>query len=158
MLLRSFSVAPSTVLILMCIPSPSGYCGAVSRTFQRGKKYTPIMRTAAARMSSRGVLPTLFDAAVDTPTSASLPMPGSGALSSFLTGTARRLATAICRLGSFVIVLRQRLRASRLRLCPLADVGLQCHRGSRRRNPDVSLHLLMQRRAEVGAVERIDAR
>src|SRR5690348_1078518 len=40
----------------------------------------------------------------------------------------------------------------------LAHVGHEFRRRSCRRHADVSLHLLMQRRAEVGAVERVDAR
>src|SRR4051812_39587555 len=47
------------------------------------------------------------------------------------------------------------LRELRLRL--LADVRHQLHVRPRRRDTDVPLHLLVQRRAEVRAVERIDA-
>src|SRR5581483_12351046 len=96
------------------MPKPSGYWGAVRRTFHNGSGREPTSSSAARLMrilERRDML----------------------------------------SLGSRLAVLRE------LRLRLAADVGHELHVGARRRNADIALHLLVQRRAEVGAVERIDA-
>src|SRR5690348_13567229 len=56
-----------------------------------------------------------------------------------------------------VVMGRRLLETAELRCRLVAHLGDERHGRTNRRNPDVALHLLVQRRAEVGAVERVDA-
>src|SRR6185437_11528039 len=66
------------------------------------------------------------------------------------------LLPALARFTVVAMLIVIRLHATVLGLCDLAHVRRQRHVKVRCRYPNVSLHFLVQRRAEIGAVERID--
>src|ERR1035437_11076394 len=131
MLSRSFGFTPRMLLIPIRMPRPSGYCGAASSMRQIGTRKSPSSVIEAIAVSQRAARDMLLSSAADNA----------------IRGRDLRL-------------LRRRWgfrQTSALGFRRLGDVRRERHVLPRCGDARVSLHLLMQRGAEVGAIEGIDA-
>src|SRR3989304_4414872 len=146
MLFRSSSFTPPTVLTRISIPSPSGYCGAMRSTRQSGSTKPALMSSAATATRMRAVLGT-GDSRGETETRTECRgWPGGG-----------RRDRRAPRPVPLLLLLGSACRGGCGALRPLGRDAAQRDTAARHGDAHVPLHLLMQRRTEVGAVHRIDA-
>src|SRR5690349_4609142 len=142
MFARSCGWIPVMVFTRISMPSPSGYCGAMRPMRHSGNTNPPASATAAAKTNQRERRVSDIGDPVAAWLRERLTQPRSHAVSV--------VAVLVC--------LRDLLRARELRLRALAHVRDERHVRAGGGHAGVALHLLVQRGAEVRAVEREDAR
>src|SRR5690348_6903666 len=153
MLSRSLGEAPRSAVSQMRMPSPSGYCGAMSWMRQIGTRNNPASTTAAAAVRKRSSRDIMGVGPEARESGGRVEIEGGAASHAAPPLAVIRWCASLAGVAAHRV--RTHLRRGRdgaeapgLRLCGPAGVRAQRHVRSRRGDADVALHLLVQRGAE----------